>query len=657
MFIVNGRLPKAALWLSLSTVVLVGLLLPLSQAEWIVRHLTYWVLLLALGGFAYGLWSTALESQIWQRNNRGNLLFCVLCGIAMHALQPAGYKVVMDEPLLIASSRQLHLEKAYYVPERCYELGGAYYNFDGYVDKRPGLYPFLLGLLHDLSGYRSNQGFLLNALLAPMLMFASARLGGFIWPRYGPWLAPVLVLTVPLFSVLTNSSGLDLLNAVLIVTTAYFSLLQMRLRNLSSALALIFAAVLLVHTRYESLLYLCPAIFCLILVPPRSGWRQLAAALSLASVLLLPAWHMFRLSFAKTDPWQTQRDTDQAFSLAHLPHNFGHARDFLFSIDGSWPASALLTWLSLAALCAAFLLLVRGGFKFTKTGWSGAFHAASSARPELSQEDESERRSPIGPKEWTDGSMPARLKQGFNACMHGFRAGRNPSILMLCLWAVCILANFVVLMSYHWGDLTDPAAMRLAAPLCLLQVFLVLAVTSQLPRPKWIATGLALAAALWFGFYVWPLCRSTDFLENYPAARWAEWTQSKAIEWKDDNVLIITQPRLAAVVEEVSAISIDRALRGKAQLDFLLQMRVFDAIYVLHLQERISEALYRDVEPLESHFQLDGLELFPLDASKRIVLSRLQSVRLKEGERIDHQKLKGIDMTRDWFELMPAILP
>lgn len=41
---------------------------------------------------------------------------------------------------------------------------------DNYIDKRPLLYPFLVSLAHDLTGYRVLNAFLVNVALHPLLL-------------------------------------------------------------------------------------------------------------------------------------------------------------------------------------------------------------------------------------------------------------------------------------------------------------------------------------------------------------------------------------------------------------------------------------------------------------------------------------------------------
>src|SRR5450432_4297934 len=76
-----------------------------------------------------------------------------------------GFKIGMDEIMLLGTSMSMHLDKTVLVPVRGNDIQGTFAILDGMMDKRPLFFPFLVSLLHDLTGYRPANAFVLNGTL------------------------------------------------------------------------------------------------------------------------------------------------------------------------------------------------------------------------------------------------------------------------------------------------------------------------------------------------------------------------------------------------------------------------------------------------------------------------------------------------------------
>lgn len=584
--------------------------LGLATAEWIVRHATYWILLFSVAAFIYSVYRAMLEQGAgfseWAQafSGRRYVLLLTLVVAALYLLQPSGYKVVMDEPLLVASSRQMHLEKELYVPKSCYELGGAFYNFDGYVDKRPGFFPFLLSLLHDFTGYRSSQGFVLNAMLAPLLVLFVATLSARLWPNYGKYLGPLLVLTVPLFSIVANGSGFDLLNSVLLLLILLLALQFNEQPGRWAGSALIWASVLAAHTRYESVLYLV-AVFLIILLRSYSEKRSFFHwTICFVPFALLPVALLFRVIGGQDDPLQLRDNASAAFSFEYFGQNLKSAADFFFHFGSEQPNGWFLSALSVVALCAGAFLLIKGARKSA-------------------------------------------------------RAGHSPLWPVYGLLGLGLLAYAGTVFFYHWGQLDDPAASRFALPIILAQILIVIAVCGRLPASKTLAWVLGLSCLACFSVLTLPTALKTHYLETYPAAKWAQWQKAKALQYQDENVLFITQQRLVPVLEEVSAISIGKALGAKEKIAFHHQLGTFNKILFVQLYFPGQNGDLIPAIPLGSDFTLNELERHSIGRGRVVVLSELQVVRLSPAEkrRLDAMDYRDFNLSMDWFHIIPDTLP
>src|ERR1019366_5861835 len=120
------------------------------------------------------------------------------------------------------------------------------------------LFPLLVSVLHDVTGYRVANVFELNFLLTPFVLLGGYLLAHKLGGRLAGYVAAGLLATFPLLAQNATSGGYDVLNmalgsALMLVTLAYFQSMERSrgpLMNLSLALALLLAA-----TRAESVLY------------------------------------------------------------------------------------------------------------------------------------------------------------------------------------------------------------------------------------------------------------------------------------------------------------------------------------------------------------------------------------------------------------------
>ena len=160
-----------------------------TQAIQLIKLGGYWLMLLSVALLVLSFFHLLAQGQLHRlkcaRMCWPPMLWIGFATLVLISLQPSGYKIVMDEPVLAATSLQMHLEREVLTVSRAYEIGGVFTSLGGYVDKRPYFYPFLLSLLHDFTGYRALQGLVLNALLTPVLLTLIYLIGRFFQPKFG----------------------------------------------------------------------------------------------------------------------------------------------------------------------------------------------------------------------------------------------------------------------------------------------------------------------------------------------------------------------------------------------------------------------------------------------------------------------------------------
>src|SRR5262245_44548340 len=232
---------------------------PLSGPDRIVflARLLYFPMPVVLGlaiGAAIWRWRAASGSvrAAAQRLWPGVVAAVVLTAIVF-VLVPPQMRVQFDETSLVGTSQNMHLQRAALLTTGAVPYEGGIVPIENMIDKRPPLFAFLVGLLHDVSGYRIANAFAVNAGLlatALLLVFAAAR-------RHlalpGALAAPLLLLAVPLTSLVATSAGFELLAAVLFLLVLLAALDFVRQPDTVRCVAFLASGVLFAQSRYESL--------------------------------------------------------------------------------------------------------------------------------------------------------------------------------------------------------------------------------------------------------------------------------------------------------------------------------------------------------------------------------------------------------------------
>lgn len=292
---------------------------------------------------------------------RREWLFAFLCvaggGWLVFAHADFEYKIAMDEYILASTARNLHESREVVATSRVEAFGSQYQAVDVFVDKRPWLYPFVVSVLHDLSGFRHYHPFLVNALGGLGVLAFAYCIGYSFAGRKAGALAVLLWASLPLLAQNATGAGMELLNLLMVL--GVFLLATKYLQDPTSQRegALCLTAVLLTYTRYESALFLLPVLLVILLGWWRKGrillsWGSLCGLLLLVGVVL-----QIRAYVSNEDSWELTHGATTAFSLEHLQNNLPHALNFFFNLDASLANSLLLSIAGVIALIAFFFLL------------------------------------------------------------------------------------------------------------------------------------------------------------------------------------------------------------------------------------------------------------------------------------------------------------
>jgi hypothetical protein len=514
--------------MGLFSIVLGFFALPASAALAAITMWGYWGMLGTVLWFGWSLYQLARADRPWvhwtKQYSPGVCVMIAGCGLLLLIHEKYGFKILMDEILLLGTSMGMHFDKHALYPVRAHDLQGAFQLLDGQLDKRPLFYPFLVSVLHDLTGYRPENAFVLNTALVFVLLglvfHTACRLAG----RAAGALAVFLLTGLPLLAQNATGGGFELLNLVMILTTLALAVRFAERRDAVSQQALLLSAVLLAQTRYESILFLLPVGLIVLWV----WWGQRRPLVNWSTiwvpVLFLPVALHQKIFSLRESSWEmaSQPGFDRPFSLSYVGTNFPHWLNFFFDTTGEHSNSPVLSILGFLAL--PFLVL-----------W------AAKLLPRINQS------SPVQ-------AVHAIFTLGF----------ASHTLLLLC---------------YFWGRFDDPVIRRLSLPLNLWLVLAVVTVAIQAARVKWVWPGLMVLSGIGIFSYSLPAMARHDYSLDYYVGREAEWRREFIKAHPERDYLFIDNDAIIWITHLVSGTPIRQALDRKGIILFNLRNHTFTDIF------------------------------------------------------------------------------
>lgn len=420
-----------------------------SQAGALVQRYGYYLILATFGWWLWSLWRAhaqeikvlmATAPEVARRHIWAVLLILGLTLIAFLSV-PYNYKVLYDELVLQSTASNMHLSREVAAVQRGYEVAGEFRALQVYLDKRPLFFPFIVSLVHDLTGFRVANAFILNTLLLPTVLglayVATHRLGG----QVAGLAALVCFGASPLLAQNANGTGMEMLNLCMVLATLLAAIRYLEMPEERRLTPLVLACVLLAQTRYESAIYVGPVALIIL-----EGWRRagsvlLPPAAIVAPLLLLP--YALQNTYVSGTPalWELGENVTNRFGVEFLAGNLVAAARYFFSVTAEYLSTPFLSMAGAVAIAWTVCVAVRN--------W----------------------------RRWRE-APPAPL-----------------AALLVCTGA---LANVGLLMVYYWGQFTDPLVFRLSLPMNLALALAIAWVVGRMPamRASNVAHGLIAAALI-----------------------------------------------------------------------------------------------------------------------------------------------------------------
>lgn len=501
--------------------------------DWALRAVIeggYWFMFITFGLWLWVVWEWLAERRWggWVRL-RGSLAPAALIigvGLIWQAHEIHGFKILADESLLLGTSQGLHMDREVGYPVRATDVQGPFQILQAVLDKRPYFYPFLVSLVHDFTGYRTDNPFWFNTILSFVFLGSLYALGVKAGGRKAAGVLVVLLAGgLPLLAQQATGGGFELLNLTLATGWWWLVIRYLERPDGPTQDALVLTSVLLASTRYESMLFLVPTA----LVVGLGWWREGRVLFRwptwIAPLLLLPMFWLNRAFSANDNLWEMQSmGADTPFALKYVGANLGHALAYFFSFDGYQPNSPFLAFLGLLALLAFIL--------------------------------------------W--GQRVLRSAQSASGTELGLVVG-----------ALGPFAVTALMMVYFWGQFDHPVIHRLSLPTQLLMLVAIVSVAGRLLKfPPRVWGGLLGASVISLACWSLPVMAKNAYGRDYSPGVTMAWRREFLERHPERDFLMLDRDSTYWITERVSATPVLQATERKAGLIFHLRNHSFSAMYV-----------------------------------------------------------------------------
>ena len=518
----------ACFGLSAVAAVYLGFLgLAVEPAGMVVKLYGYYFMLVA-----FALWAAALW-HLWHRRAAGERMSrreWLLAGLTIGLLSLVAInsesfrsKVLYDEFVLQSTAYNMHYFRDTATMVRGYDILGVFVSTDSYLDKRPNFYPFLVSVVHDLTGYRPANAYWLNAGLLPVTLGLAYYLGRRLNAARGGLLAVLLLGSLPLLGQNATGSSMELLNVAMIFAVTGLGAAYLRQPDEVRLSALVLGAVLLAQTRYESAIYIGPVAIIIAL----GWWQERRLTLSwpavLAPLLLLPCALQNKVLSSSRWLWELKDKQETRFSLDYLAGNLHSAYEFFLNTNPRLANSLPLTVLGFLSLGYVLWRVLR-------------------TRPS------------------------------------SFRVNSDHSALFLL--GLGAITNTVLIMFYYWSNFDDPIASRFSLPFHLVLAFAVVATAARLDRR--VPASLALLGGM--GVFALGVTTShqAQHLYSHLGIDEVEWEKRFVAALPPGERLVITnKSTLPWLLVKTPSILIGRTRLVGDRLKYQLERNTFRDILVL----------------------------------------------------------------------------
>lgn len=268
--------------------------------------------------------------------------------VLIHFAVQSDFRVLADETNMIGSSLSLYLGRLYRNITEGYFYYDQFHPITTVMDKRPGLFPFLMYLLHCFVGYNAYHGFVVNFIASALSLAMMIRIGLKAGGKSVAAFAVLGLLGTPIFLLGATSSGFEVLNQLLLLATFWQLARFLELPSVPRLELLLLTGLLAAEVRYESILVLLP-IGIAALFRFRSLYdRKFSYMMGLIPLLVIPLIWQKRLTSPLNDG---DPKTTVIFGFQHLVKNLKYFGEYLVDPRGQgYPMAPGFSLMAIAGL-------------------------------------------------------------------------------------------------------------------------------------------------------------------------------------------------------------------------------------------------------------------------------------------------------------------
>jgi Flp pilus assembly protein protease CpaA len=504
------------------------------------------------------------------RAHRMGLVVALLGGLYWQVHEPHDFKILFDEHVLAGMAYDMHFSRIASIPSTTHLVNDRLYTISHQVDKRPLFYPFLVSLVHDFTGYRPQNSFVVNGLVGVLLLLLVYALGAAL----GGWrvgcLGQILLIGLPLLAQCATGGGFDLLYSTLLCAQLLAAWNYWRQPGSAGLDLWVMTAMLQANCRYEGMLYF--GFFPLLIAAKWARERRITlswCAALLPVLVLLPLLNHEIFSSGGSGNHFFQTNQENFINLSHVPDNFSHAIYFLFSPDRELNNSVLLSAVGVVAL----LLTLVGIGRRILTVWK--------------------------------------------------QPGPELPLLFLILGA---LANTFLMWCLFWGHWDESMVSRFALPLCMTFSWCAMYVAAQWirrrPIPNWFLITLGIYAVI-SSAPVSSWAFETNDQEAYQSFSWA---RDYVLSHADLDTLIIARSTLMFTLYGRPSAPLGSANAAPEKLINVKKLGFYHDVWVIQevtLNAHLNAWVELPAARLDRRVKLETIAEYPIRPETHVRISRV----------------------------------
>lgn len=554
------------------------LLAPQTGFSWVIVS-GYWFTLALVTLFFVAVGPVVMER--WRRFHTDQfdylaLGLVLLCVGVWSSQEKPGFKILADEVLLLGTSMGMHYDRSAAYPVRATDIQGPFQILDHVLDKRPLLFPFLTSTVHDLTGYRPENAFRLNLVLAAVFLGLAYLLGCSAGGKRWAGLVTILLFAgLPLMAQQATGAGFELLNLLLIAALGLVMVWYLEEPNDRHQEIMVYAGLLLASTRYESIIFLVPVAIAAVWGWHRCGRILLSWRVAVSPLFLIPMLLQNRIFDGQSGAWEMASITgaERPFGLDYFASNLGHALAFFFDFGPYQPSSPVFAALGLLAL--PFL---------------GLWMVGVARRP----------------------------------------TEHTPREIAWALLGCGLFAVTLVYLFYFWGQFDHPVIHRLSLPVHLLMALAIVTVGARAFAGigGWkVLAGIAVAGLLFHGL---PVMAKRAYEYSYSPGIEMALRREFLSRQPEQDFLFIDNDSVFWITHKIPASPIGRIQQRKEGLIYHLRNHTFSQIYVFQsvlIDADTGEKRIDPVDDLGADFELETLWERRIEALLFARISRVTAIR------------------------------